>query len=322
MAVSRNKRSVDRVLQALDACTFGTLRDRETFVVAFSGGLDSSVLLHSMHRVMPGSSNRLSAIHINHGLSPNADAWTEFCAKTCLKLNISLQVCRIRLDRGTGEGIEGEARRLRLAELNRHPANWVLMAHHADDQAETLLHNLLRGSGIRGAAAMPHQRERFLRPFLRLGRDVLKDYAEAEGLEWIEDESNLDCRYTRNYLRNRVLPSIRDRFPTAAIQLAAAAERFSEASRLLDELALVDLAGTPPRFPLPVEMLANLSEIRARNLLRALLAWQGVQAPDDLRLREFLRQLRTAGSSRRPSIDLRTYSLWVEKRQLQFCRKN
>lgn len=307
-------------MQATGACIAGNVRYSEAVVVAVSGGLDSTVLLHAAHRLLGRTGIRLSAIHVHHGLSPNADTWANSCASFCRQIDVPLQICRVNLAMNTGEGIEGEARRLRLNELSRHPAQWVLLAHHADDQAETLLHNLLRGTGVRGAAAIPGRREKFLRPFLRLGRGMLKDYADAEGLRWIEDESNQDLKYTRNYLRAKVLPILRVRYPSASEQLAAAAERFGEANQLLNDLALVDLADTPAEFPLPIGILIELPESRARNLLRALLAWQGVQAPDEVRLKEFLRQLRTVGNDKRPSLTLATYSLWCEKRQLHFQR--
>lgn len=309
-------------MQAVHACITINVRAHESIAVAYSGGLDSTVMLHAASCVLGRSSARLNAIHVNHGLSPNASAWAEHCVDACKHMDVPIQVRNVRLSRKSGEGIEGEARRLRMEELIRHPAKWILLAHHADDQAETLLHNLLRGTGIRGAAAMPEQRERFLRPFLRLGRDVLIDYAEEERLAWVEDESNTDCKYTRNYLRAKVIPALRDRFPTASEQLAAAAERFAEANQLLEELALKDLDGIPSAFPLPIDKLKELSDARARNLVRAMLAWQGVQAPDETRLREFLRQLRSAGNDKRPSLDLPTYRLWGEKRLMHFERRD
>ena len=309
-------------MQAVHACISNHVGGDDGLAVAFSGGLDSTVLLHATCLVLRQSSARPSAIHVNHGLSPNAAVWADFCADVCRRLDVPLEICCVKLSHTTGEGVEGEARRLRMAEFNRHPAQWILLAHHADDQAETLLHNLLRGTGVRGAGAMPQKRERLLRPFLRLGRDVLTDYAETEKLEWIDDESNRDCKYTRNYLRTRVLPSLRDRFPMASEQFAAAAERFAEADQLLEELALKDLDDTPAKFPLPLNRLVDLSDARGRNLLRAMLAWQGVQAPDETRLREFLRQLRSAGNDKRPSLDLPTYRLWVEKRLIYFKRSD
>jgi tRNA(Ile)-lysidine synthase len=204
--------------------------------------------------------------------------------------------------------------------LANHAADWILLAHHADDQAETVLHNLLRGAGVRGAAAMPESRARILRPLLSLSRRVLEEYARACQLKWIEDESNCDIRYTRNFLRREVLPIICSRFPGASEQLAAAASRFSEASLLLDELAACDLHHASSEFPLPLRLFRELSDARARNLLRAMLSWRQVQAPDERRLVEFVRQLRTAGTDRHPRIDLEGYSLWCEGGKLCFTK--
>lgn len=194
----------------------------------------------------------------------------------------------------------------------------MLLAHHADDQAETLLHNLLRGAGLRGAAAIPMHRGKLLRPLLTLSRNCIQAYAKVYGLRWIEDESNADCRFTRNFLRARILPPLVGRFPRGAEHLAAAAGRFGEANALLDDLARLDLAEHAAGFPLPLTLLRELAELRARNVLRALLAWQEVQAPDEPRLNEFVRQLRTAGPDRRPRIDLPGYSLWCERGWLKF----
>jgi tRNA(Ile)-lysidine synthase len=147
-------------------------------------------------------------------------------------------------------------------------------------------------------------------------------YARKNRLEWIDDESNTDCRFTRNYLRVRVMPAITQRFDRASVRLAAAAARFAEASELLDQLAEIDLQGQPAEFPLEADILRPLSESRVRNLLRAMIAWQGEQSPGEPRLREFARQLRSAGPDRRPRLDLASYSLWLEKAQIRFCKNH
>jgi tRNA(Ile)-lysidine synthase len=211
---------------------------------------------------------------------------------------------------------------MRHKALAEQCADWILLAHHADDQAETVLHNLLRGSGVRGAAAMPEARGRVLRPLLGLGRDVLEAYAESQGLAWVDDESNADLRYTRNFLRREILPAIGERFPRAGEQLAAAATHFGEAEALLEELAALDLGTCRPEFPLPLTLLRQLSDARARNLLRAMLAWHKLQPPDERRLREFVRQLRTAGNDRHPRMDLAPYSLWCEACSLHLKKQD
>ena len=233
-------------------------------------------------------------------------------------MDISLVVTEIMVPERSGEGLEAAARRVRHKALAEHPADWVLLAHHADDQAETILHNLLRGTGVRGAAAMPELRGRVLRPLLALSRESIEEYGHVHQLKWVEDESNSDTRYTRNFLRREILPAIASRFPGAGEQLAAAALRFGEASELLDELALIDLRGNASGIPQRLGLFRELSDARARNLLRAMLTWQQVQPPDERRLNEFVRQLHTAGTDRHPRIDLPAYSLWCEAGQLHF----
>jgi len=277
-------------------------------------------LLHAASRLAGDMDFRLIALHVNHGLSPNADSWAGFCATICRELGVPLDVVRVDVPRDTGEGLESAARRARHQALQERSADWILLAHHADDQAETVLHNLLRGAGVRGAAAMPPARGRILRPLLGLSRSTLLEYAQAHRLTWIEDESNADCRYTRNYLRREVLPVITSRFPRAGEQLAAAAARFREADALLDELAALDLHDHPAEFPLPLKLLRDVSANRARNLLRALLTAHGVQSPDERRVGEFVRQVTTAGNDRHPRLDLAGYALWCADGQLHFRR--
>lgn len=316
MAASRNKPSTEPVLQAVAACLLRHVEARESVVVGFSGGLDSTVLLHAVNRLANEAALELSAVHVHHGLNANADAWAGSCAEVCRDWGIPLAVVRISVSGNTGEGVEAAARRARHKALADHAAGWILLAHHADDQAETVLHNLLRGAGVRGAAAMPESLGQVLRPLLSLARDDLLAYAQSHRLAWVEDDSNTDRRYTRNFLRHDVLPLITSRFPRAGERLAAAASRFGEVDALLDDLATSDLAGNHPEFPLTLKLFRELPDARARNLLRAMLAWHRLQPPDERRLREFVRQLRTAGRDRHPRLDLAGYSLWCEAGKL------
>jgi tRNA(Ile)-lysidine synthase len=318
MADSRNKPSTEAVTQAVAACLSRHAGPGQSVLVGFSGGLDSTVLLHATSRVVSGPGLGLGALHVHHGLSRNADAWAASCGEFCASLGIPFTLLRVEVPARSGEGLEAAARRLRHKALADQPADWVLLAHHADDQAETILHNLFRGSGVRGAAAMPEARGRTLRPLLGLGRAVLLEYAQNRGLKWIEDESNADPRYTRNYLRRELIPAIESRFPRASEQLAAAAALFGETDSLLNDLAVLDLGPARPEFPLPLTLFRQLSDARARNLLRAMLGWHKVQPPDELRLKEFVRQLRTAGMDRHPRLDLPRYSLWCQAGGLHF----
>jgi len=315
---SRNSPSSNLLANALADCLARQAQAGQSLAVAYSGGMDSSVLLHVAQQVAPMLGMHLSAIHVHHGLSARADAWAQHCQQICAGLGLELQMAKVAITRQSGKGLEAAARKARLDALLGHPADWILMAHHADDQAETVLHNLLRGTGPRGAAGIPERRGRVLRPLLSLSRQTLLEYAQAHKLSWIEDESNADRRYTRNYLRHEILPAIQHRFPRAAEQLSAAARRFGDAQALLDEFALNDLGADSFVFPVPLSLLRNLSEQRANNVVRALISGQHVQLPDERRLSEFVRQLLTAASDRHPRLELATYVLSVKGEKLHF----
>ncbi|WP_202369568.1 tRNA lysidine(34) synthetase TilS [Pseudomonas sp. MWU318] len=248
--------------------------------IAFSGGLDSTVLLHLLaHLARHHSLPALSAIHIHHGLQAAADVWPEHCQSVCDALGVSLQVIRVSVQ--PGASLERAAREARYAAFTSlTEADEVLLTgQHRDDQAETLLFRLMRGAGVRGLSAMPAQRPlgqgTLLRPMLDITRSELEAYARAHQLHWIEDPSNQDRHFSRNYLRHQVLPLLTARWPQAQASMVRSAAHLREAQSLLDELAQLDLAqaSTPSEFPwlglpsLELAPLANLSAARQRNAL-------------------------------------------------------
>ncbi|MFN3987950.1 MAG: tRNA lysidine(34) synthetase TilS [Rhodocyclaceae bacterium] len=267
--------------------------------LALSGGVDSMLLLHVLARLREVQGWALSAAHVHHGLSPHADAWAAACVTAGERLGVPVEVHRVEVLRGSDDGLESAARRARHAALATVAADWLVFAHHRDDQAETLLFRLLRGCGVRGAAAMASIEPAHagcagrLRPLLGVGRQEVLACAQARGIEWCEDESNADLFFARNYLRHRVLPQMAERFPAAGAALARAAGHFREASGLLDELADEDLSRCGG-VPVPVGALLGLGDARGRNLLRRLIERQGWRAPTSSRLDEALRQLRAA----------------------------
>lgn len=274
------------------------LRPGDRLCVALSGGRDSTVLLHALAALRSRTASfRLSALHVHHGLSPRADAWAECCAGLCAALGVPLQVVRVTVPRDSGEGIEAAARRLRHAAFVACDADWLALAHHRDDQAETVLLNLLRGAGVEGAAGMPAERAaargpRLLRPLLTVPGEALADYAAAHALAWIEDESNRDTHFRRNFLRHDILPALQTRFPGASAALARAAGHFAETAQLLDALAALDRAALAPAGGrLPLDGLCRLPPARARNLLRSELTAAGLRPPPARWLDEALRQL-------------------------------
>ncbi len=267
-----------------------------SILLGLSGGVDSVVLLHLLHQLAPRYSWRLSALHVHHGISPHADTWATFCADLCIRLGIPFNVEHVDIAPLREHGIEAAARKLRHAALDRQPVDFIALAHHQDDQAETLLLQLLRGAGLRGASAMPVIRQRAnhltqLRPLLNVARSELLAYAQQHALQWVEDESNADDAYPRNFLRHRVLPQLEQRFPAYRETLARSAQNFAEASKLLDQLAQQDAQGALHNGGLEVACLQALSLSRAKNLLRYFLHSLGAPMPQAVQLDEMLQQL-------------------------------
>lgn len=315
MASSKKSPSIEQpshgLITVLPACLRRHVRSGQRLVVGLSGGIDSVVLLHALAAL--GHDN-VSALHVHHGISPNADHWAAFCSDFAQRLALPFISIKVDVERASRDGLEAAARRARHAAFAAAQADWVVLAHHRDDQAETLLFNLLRGTGIAGAAAMRERSGKLLRPLLNVGRDEIARYAADHRLDWIDDESNSDLRHARNFLRHRILAPMTQRFHASAKNLAGAAARFAEAQDLLADLARLDL-GETTGFPVTVAALQALAEPRARNVLRYLLAGQAVRIPSEARLREALRQMLTAGSDRHPALQLGEHRL-VRRRGL------
>lgn len=306
MASSRKSPPIEpapALTDALAACLARQVVPGQQLVVGLSGGVDSVVLLHALvaHRDVASATFSLAALHVHHGISPYADDWERFCRAYCARLAVPFASVRVAVERGSRDGLEAAARRARHAAFAAAAADWIVLAQHRDDQAETLLFNLLRGTGLAGAAAMRERNGRLLRPLLPVGRADIEAYARAHALEWVEDESNADLRHARNFLRRRILPELQGRFPSAGKTLAAAAARFAEALDLVDALARADLDGRED-FPVDVACLARLDEARARNVLRYLLARRQVMIPGEARLTEAVRQMCSAGPDRHPAL--------------------
>jgi tRNA(Ile)-lysidine synthase len=249
--------------------------------VGLSGGMDSAVLLHMLHGLAPRLGYRLSAIHVNHGLSPNAAEWQKFCSALCLALGIPFTAVRVKVQK-QNHGLEAAARAARRAAFVKLRVDAIALAHHLDDQAETVLFNLLRGTGLDGASGMPAAGElggkRLLRPLLGVPRSAIRDYAAEHRLAWIEDESNNDESLTRNFLRRQVGPLLETRFPRWRENLARAARHF---------------AGT---------------ELDAQRLLRSYLKGKGLRAPSEAKLVEMLKQLGSASAAiRHDGVVFRSY---------------
>jgi tRNA(Ile)-lysidine synthase len=293
----------------------------ERVCVGFSGGLDSVVLLDLLARHAPHAGRALSAVHVHHGLSSNADAWADFCRRFCAARAIPLSIEHVQVDRSSSAGLEGAARAARYAVYAARPETCIGLAHHLDDQAETVFLQLLRGTGLKGIAAMPEVRalpgtsKTLFRPLLGVPRSALAAHAQAGGLEWIEDESNASQAHDRNFLRHEIAPLLDARFPG----WREAATRFSrhaaEAQELLEELAWLD--GVPRQAGEGLAITESLSVERRKNMLRAFLAVNGLAMPGEARLAEMARQLFEARIDARVRIEHAGVALVRHRNRIQ-----
>lgn len=250
--------------------------ESERIWVAYSGGLDSTVLLHSLVQLKPSQS--IVAVHINHQLSPHADVWQRHCAELCADWGVALHTKSVTVTEA-GRGLEDAAREARYKVLSNCLAEGGVMftGHHADDQMETVLLRLQRGSGPRGLAAMAYKRPLgsglLVRPLLAVTRLALEGYARGHQLKWIEDESNLELRFDRNYVRHQVLPTLQHRWPDIHRRWQQSVELCAESEALLEDLAALDLDAAQQRSEwggasLDLGVLQSLSRPRRHNLLR------------------------------------------------------
>ncbi|QDC96543.1 tRNA lysidine(34) synthetase TilS [Candidatus Methylopumilus universalis] len=272
----------------------------KSMTVALSGGIDSVVLLHLLHQLQKTQNFTLKASHVHHGLSKNADKWVTFCEKLCTKLSIPLDINYVKLPQKKSLGIEGEARRLRYEKLLQSQTDLVVLAHHEDDQAETFLLQLIRGAGVKGLSSMAHfdDSRRLWRPLLNASKIDIESYAKKHKLKWIEDESNQNIDFDRNFIRSKVLPILKNRFNHIIKVISRSASHLAEAQHLLDDLAQMDLKSHLKsinyKHKLNVKTLDKLSNARAKNVLRYWLEINAQLMPSKDLLDELLRQVLTA----------------------------
>ena len=278
--------------------------------LGLSGGVDSVALLSILLELAPALRFSLRAVHVHHGISPNAARWAEFCAQLCRKFDVPFQLETVDIAPYRGLGLEGAARRARYEAFSRLEADFLALGQHRDDQAETLLLQLLRGAGLRGLAGMPRSRVlagariQLLRPLLKVSRAEIESYARDHGLTWVEDESNADIARRRNFLRHEVFPLLERQFPAARATMARAAAHLAEAGEMLDKMACSDLERAEGGTAVEISYLRLLGEARAKNVLRHLCEARGIPRLGAARLGELLRQLQEARADARVSLTL------------------
>lgn len=298
---------------------------KPALLLALSGGLDSVVLLHLLVQAKKTLPFKLHAMHVHHGLSPNADAWATFCQTQCTQFDVPLQIMHVHVAKNpdyknSEQGIEAEARELRYQALlnggvDGHLADFVVTAHHQDDQAETLLLQLFRGAGVKGLSSMAavDQSRRLLRPLLNVPRQVMLDYARHYQLTWCDDESNDNTQYDRNFLRHEIMPVLESRFKGVKAVLARTATHMAEASELLEVLAERDAIPLLSENSLCLQGLAQLSLARTKNVLRWWFARNGLAMPAAEHLHEIVEQLLFSKSD--AALNIKLQHLYLRKYQ-------
>ncbi|OCG21093.1 tRNA lysidine(34) synthetase TilS [Gilliamella sp. wkB108] len=260
-----------------------SLKHRRKLLIAFSGGVDSSVLLQGLVELKQHilSDLQLRAIYIHHGLSQNADHWAEHCQCQCQKWQVPLIIEKVKLNINAGN-IEEQARNARYQTIFKHLSDdeTLCTAQHLDDQCETFFLALKRGSGPTGLASMPQESKRHLRPLLTVTRQQIENYANKHQLTWIEDESNRDDHYDRNFLRLHILPIINRRWPHFSQMVARSAELCQQQQELIEELLMTDfnqIIGESGQ--LSIEPLICYSEYKRNAILRMWFKSQQINMP-------------------------------------------
>jgi len=275
--------------------------------VAFSGGVDSTALLAAL-ALGPRSRLRLRAVHVHHGLHPDARLWSAHCRRLARRLRVPLKVLSVAVTRPRGASLEAQARDARYAALacELHAGEILLTAHHADDQLETVFLQLLRGAGVAGLAAMPESTPfgsgALVRPLLTCARAELAHWLQKRGIPFVEDATNADERLDRNYLRRQVLPRIRSRWTGCATAVARSARHAAQAQRLLADIGRADANRAADGAALSVQVLRALAPERRKNALRTWIADGGWPVPDARRLEELAGPLMAARADANPAV--------------------
>lgn len=295
--------------------------DIRRLVLAYSGGLDSRALLHALVELQPYHQRPILLVHVHHGLSRFADDWALQAEDTARRYHIPCLVKKVRI--AAGASLEDLARTARYQAFSSvlQPGDVLVLAHHRNDQAETVLLRLMRGSGVRGLAAMaetgvvPLQPRAIMcwRPWLGLHRGLIAAYARQQSLSWVEDESNTDSAFSRNYVRHQVLPVLEQRWGNVVNQLAETSLRMREADDLLHELAQLDYQQVKAgQDALNIPALAVLTTARRNNVLRYWLEQQRLNLPDHSGLLRLWREVGQAKNDATPlfkwrGVEIRRY---------------
>ncbi|BBN82272.1 tRNA(Ile)-lysidine synthase [Pseudoalteromonas sp. A25] len=294
-----------------------------------SGGVDSVVLLHLCYTLREQTPERqIEAIYIDHGLSKDADTWRAFCQNLCGSLNIKFKTCAVEVEQKARHSLEAQARDARYAALDSMamPNSLIVLGQHGDDQLETFLLRLKRGSGLEGLASMRKQRvldsgRVCIRPLLSASREEIEAFARTFSIEHIEDHSNKDNRFDRNFLRNQVIPLLKSRFNGFLQSALRSIDILQQQQSLIAELTQQDLtACSQDTDKLNLHMLGSLSELRQANVLRAWLSLQGENMPSKVQLDQLIHQALTSKDDAQVNILMKKGSIKKYRGYLYFVK--
>jgi len=307
----------------------------QPILIAYSGGVDSQVLLHALASLKQQQKihNSLHVCHVNHGLSANAAKWQQFAVQQCRQQNVELTICSVNIERKSQQSIEALARNARYRALQTTANKLadhnvvVITGHHQDDQCETFLLALKRGSGLKGLSAMGKTsvlgNHLLARPLLKCSREDIEQYAKSEHLSWVEDESNSDTCFDRNFLRQIIIPPLKKRWPSISATIARSSQHCQDGQQLLNELAIQDLASCEvaqaSEPTLMLSYLLALSELRFNNVLRYFIAKQHLLMPSSEQLHQVRQQLMSDGE-KSPAIKISNYFIRRFQQQLMITR--
>ena len=306
----KNKSEIilSEIINSFDYFFSKPTKNKLDFSIALSGGIDSVVLLHALSQLKVKLKLQLSAIHINHDLSSNADDWLIFCHNKCKELGIPIKSEKINIKHDISMGIEAAARKGRYQALETYRKGILVLGHHQNDQAETLLLQLFRGSGLNGLAAMPlYDQERFIwRPLLKINKEIIEGYAKENSLNFIKDESNDNLQFDRNFLRKKVLPLIKSRYPDIINTISRSSENIAEGLNLHKAIAKEDanIFFSKNKECLSLTMIKALEKERVVNLIRWWLDVNKKMMPSKKTMSELYKQIKNVKKDALLNIDI------------------
>lgn len=288
-------------------CVLDNWIDQDCICVALSGGVDSIVLLHILHEANKYHRFELTSMHVNHNLSPHARNWATFCQRLCDRLNVPLQVVNVNIKKNGGESLENQMRIARYKELANTTAKVIALAHHQNDQIETTLSQLLRGSSLHNIASMKtisQKNNKLLwRPLLNINRSQIEGYAKENGLNYVTDESNFDTKFLRNFIRHKVLPLLNKWDANIATKLLNFNRQLQDLLMLTDQIGQNDCKFCRVSHKcLDVEKFRQLSAIRQLNLLTIFIQNHKLPLPSNKQIKEFAAQASSSQWDKHPKL--------------------